>query len=224
MIIDRRKKGNWIQALSFFLPTTTPIKQHGCLNANIQHTRRLHLFTVVSSACSSWYSIAALFKRPTQSHIGYICTTPPGWPIKHCFQKAPEQRYKAEDPAGPLADSPNCYAFKRPLADDMMMLSQAVEKDPLVIFMKGTPAVPQCGFSRAVIQIMDIQVSWRERLQEDALSEIGRHIDMILTLFPAQSIRAFLSRSSRHIIASKTKNYARESKSSRECSPFSSPF
>lgn len=37
-------------------------------------------------------------------------------------------------------------------------ITQAVEKDPLVIFMKGTPQIPQCGFSRAVIQIMDIQV------------------------------------------------------------------
>jgi monothiol glutaredoxin len=36
--------------------------------------------------------------------------------------------------------------------------AQAIEADPLVIFMKGTPQVPQCGFSRAVIQIMEVQV------------------------------------------------------------------
>jgi hypothetical protein len=44
------------------------------------------------------------------------------------------------------------------LLHGMSIYQQAVEKDPLVIFMKGTPQVPQCGFSRAVIQIMEIQV------------------------------------------------------------------
>ena len=38
---------------------------------------------------------------------------------------------------------------------------QAIEADPLVVFMKGTPQVPQCGFSRAVIQIMEVQVRIR---------------------------------------------------------------
>jgi glutaredoxin-related protein len=110
---------------------------------------------------------AALVKRPPQSHIGNICKTPPDWAIKYCFQKIPQQRHEVKDPAGPLAVSLYilpCRAV-RLLMMMMMMALQAVEKDPLVIFMKGTPAVPQCGFSRAVIQIMDIQVSWRERIR-----------------------------------------------------------
>jgi hypothetical protein len=28
-----------------------------------------------------------------------------------------------------------------------------------VVFMKGTPQAPSCGFSRAVVQILDVQVS-----------------------------------------------------------------
>ncbi|KAL7411381.1 thioredoxin-like protein, partial [Mrakia frigida] len=32
----------------------------------------------------------------------------------------------------------------------------AVASHPLVVFMKGTPAAPQCGFSRAVIQILGV--------------------------------------------------------------------
>jgi monothiol glutaredoxin len=36
---------------------------------------------------------------------------------------------------------------------------QAVTENPLVLFMKGTPEQPQCGFSRAVCQILDVQVS-----------------------------------------------------------------
>ena len=33
---------------------------------------------------------------------------------------------------------------------------QAVASHPLVVFMKGTPEQPQCGFSRAVIQILGV--------------------------------------------------------------------
>jgi len=35
--------------------------------------------------------------------------------------------------------------------------SQVVKENPLVVFMKGTPDLPQCGFSRAVCQILEVQ-------------------------------------------------------------------
>lgn len=35
---------------------------------------------------------------------------------------------------------------------------QAVNKNTLVVFMKGSPEAPQCGFSRAVCQILEVQV------------------------------------------------------------------
>ena len=35
-------------------------------------------------------------------------------------------------------------------------LQTAVKEKPLVLFMKGTPELPQCGFSRAVVQLLDI--------------------------------------------------------------------
>merc|ERR1712225_114434 len=48
--------------------------------------------------------------------------------------------------------------FRRCLSNDTRSkIQKAVEADPLVIFMKGTPQVPQCGFSKAVIQIMEVQ-------------------------------------------------------------------
>ncbi|KAH9000176.1 thioredoxin-like protein [Lactarius akahatsu] len=31
-----------------------------------------------------------------------------------------------------------------------------IDASPLVLFMKGTPQLPQCGFSRAVIQVLDL--------------------------------------------------------------------
>lgn len=36
-------------------------------------------------------------------------------------------------------------------------IDKAVASAPLVLFMKGTPETPQCGFSRASIQILGLQ-------------------------------------------------------------------
>ncbi|KAF4984715.1 hypothetical protein FZEAL_156 [Fusarium zealandicum] len=36
-------------------------------------------------------------------------------------------------------------------------IDKAVSSAPVVLFMKGTPEMPQCGFSRAAIQILGLQ-------------------------------------------------------------------
>ncbi|KAH7325708.1 thioredoxin-like protein [Stachybotrys elegans] len=36
-------------------------------------------------------------------------------------------------------------------------IEKAVASAPVVLFMKGTPETPQCGFSRAVIQVLGMQ-------------------------------------------------------------------
>ena len=36
-------------------------------------------------------------------------------------------------------------------------ISRAVASAPVVLFMKGTPELPQCGFSRATVQILGVQ-------------------------------------------------------------------
>ena len=36
-------------------------------------------------------------------------------------------------------------------------ITEAVGSAPVVLFMKGTPETPQCGFSRASIQILSLQ-------------------------------------------------------------------
>ena len=36
-------------------------------------------------------------------------------------------------------------------------IDKAVASKPVVLFMKGTPETPQCGFSRATIQVLGIQ-------------------------------------------------------------------
>lgn len=42
-------------------------------------------------------------------------------------------------------------------ADARKKIDAAVTSHPLVVFMKGTPELPMCGFSRAVIQILEVQ-------------------------------------------------------------------
>nr|GAT50199.1 predicted protein [Mycena chlorophos] len=36
-------------------------------------------------------------------------------------------------------------------------IQAAVDEKPVVLFMKGTPAAPECGFSRAAVQILGLQ-------------------------------------------------------------------
>jgi monothiol glutaredoxin len=46
----------------------------------------------------------------------------------------------------------------RMLSDDTRAaIDKAVASSPVVLFMKGTPEAPQCGFSRASIQILGMQ-------------------------------------------------------------------
>jgi len=47
--------------------------------------------------------------------------------------------------------------FRRLITDDIRQkLDIAVKAHPLVLFMKGEPSAPQCGFSRAVIKILEL--------------------------------------------------------------------
>ncbi|OAV95698.1 hypothetical protein PTTG_08922 [Puccinia triticina 1-1 BBBD Race 1] len=46
---------------------------------------------------------------------------------------------------------------QRALSDQARSSIQtAVKAHPLVLFMKGTPKMPQCGFSRAVVQLLEL--------------------------------------------------------------------
>ena len=44
-------------------------------------------------------------------------------------------------------------------------IQSAIKDNPVVLFMKGTPAEPQCGFSRAVVQILDIHGVSAEKMK-----------------------------------------------------------
>jgi len=57
----------------------------------------------------------------------------------------------------PTALSPGLQLARRYLSNDVRQkIQQAVQSTPVVVFMKGTPELPQCGFSRAVVQVLDL--------------------------------------------------------------------
>ncbi|KAI0197479.1 glutaredoxin [Astrocystis sublimbata] len=55
--------------------------------------------------------------------------------------------------------TPFLTAFQQRLLSDhtKQAIEKAVGSAPVVLFMKGTPETPQCGFSRASIQILGLQ-------------------------------------------------------------------
>ncbi|KAK4049542.1 monothiol glutaredoxin grx5 [Microbotryomycetes sp. JL201] len=49
-------------------------------------------------------------------------------------------------------------------AEARQKIDNVVKSNDLVLFMKGTPDMPQCGFSRAVCQVFEIQGVPREKI------------------------------------------------------------
>lgn len=72
---------------------------------------------------------------------------------------------QASRPARPLTSTFSAPSIARLTPFQIRLLSQetrqaidkAVGSAPVVLFMKGTPETPQCGFSRASIQILGLQ-------------------------------------------------------------------
>lgn len=68
---------------------------------------------------------------------------------------------QAARPAAFRAAAPKFFASPiqmRLISDKVRSaIDEAVGSAPVVLFMKGTPELPQCGFSRAAIQILGVQ-------------------------------------------------------------------
>ncbi|KAL1411032.1 monothiol glutaredoxin grx5 [Vanrija albida] len=68
-------------------------------------------------------------------------------------------------PRAQVARSSALLAQRRSLSDEARkLIDNAVTENPLVVFMKGSPEQPQCGFSRAVVQILEVQGVPREKI------------------------------------------------------------
>jgi monothiol glutaredoxin len=59
-------------------------------------------------------------------------------------------------PSTTLLTSHHLTAYRYISQEARSKIQSAIDSKPVVLFMKGTPAEPQCGFSRAVVQILDI--------------------------------------------------------------------
>ncbi|ODN98326.1 Grx4 family monothiol glutaredoxin [Cryptococcus wingfieldii CBS 7118] len=69
-------------------------------------------------------------------------------------------------PQSQVARSTNLISQSRLLSTEARkLIDDAVQSNPLVLFMKGSPEAPQCGFSRAVCQILDVQGVPRENIK-----------------------------------------------------------
>lgn len=65
---------------------------------------------------------------------------------------------RSPSPWSLASSSPATLKFYRLLSSETRAaIDKAVESAPVVLFMKGTPETPQCGFSRASIQILGLQ-------------------------------------------------------------------
>jgi len=78
-------------------------------------------------------------------------------------RRAIPQAFRAATRATPVRAAAPSTRFLTPfqircLSDEVRgAIDRAVASSPVVLFMKGTPETPQCGFSRASIQILGMQ-------------------------------------------------------------------
>jgi len=66
----------------------------------------------------------------------------------------------------PILSPPTLGLARRYLSQEVRSkLQDAVSATPVVLFMKGTPETPQCGFSRAAVQILNMHGVPTEKLK-----------------------------------------------------------
>lgn len=105
-------------------------------------------------------------KHHTSQNVRKTCNPIGKYDSSHTFYVLPKtntlQAFGAAARASrPVASSTPRFLTRmqmRMLSDEMRgAIDKAVASAPVVLFMKGTPETPQCGFSRASIQILGMQ-------------------------------------------------------------------
>ncbi|OJT03334.1 Monothiol glutaredoxin-5, mitochondrial [Trametes pubescens] len=74
-------------------------------------------------------------------------------------------RAPARAPALALASPSAAFARRYITQEARSKIQKAVTSMPVVLFMKGNPEAPQCGFSRAAVQVLDIHGVPPEKMQ-----------------------------------------------------------
>ncbi|KAL3424335.1 monothiol glutaredoxin [Phlyctema vagabunda] len=75
--------------------------------------------------------------------------------LSSAFRQAARPAPRVASKFAPIRISPIAARFLS--AETKQAIDKAVSSAPVVLFMKGTPETPQCGFSRASIQILGLQ-------------------------------------------------------------------
>ena len=105
--------------------------------------------------CSSHFNHQKQW-QPDQQHQRYV-----SWPqYSIVYSRAVPQVFRTafRPRHNPLLSSRFASLQTRLLSQETRQaIDKAVESAPVVLFMKGTPEMPQCGFSRASIQILGLQ-------------------------------------------------------------------
>ncbi|TFK39482.1 thioredoxin-like protein [Crucibulum laeve] len=65
----------------------------------------------------------------------------------------------------PLSSSSTLLRLRALSTESRSKIQGAIDSSPVVLFMKGTKDAPQCGFSRAVVQILDMHAVPEEKLK-----------------------------------------------------------
>ena len=103
------------------------------------------MFSKVASASASKHRSLILFYMLTYDQI-YKVASRPSRPLAslQCLKKPLQSRFTP-------------IQLRLLSTETKAAIDKAVGSAPVVLFMKGTPETPQCGFSRVTIQILGLQ-------------------------------------------------------------------
>jgi hypothetical protein len=119
-------------------------------NAEVYQSTTVHLS--ITNACTTHHVLKT--SNPIGKHTSRFM---PRASLINCEQ-AFRAATRATRPLASVAPRFLTPMQMRMLSDDMRQaIDKAVASAPVVLFMKGTPETPQCGFSRASIQILGMQ-------------------------------------------------------------------
>lgn len=123
--------------------------RHICQSADVSPQPLVRLARRPSAVCPSFASLASFACSAPSSLSAFSTAT-----IARPFLRRP-----AAPPPASFALFPHSLPGARRLLSDHTReaIDRAVASAPVVLFMKGTPETPQCGFSRATIQILGLQ-------------------------------------------------------------------
>lgn len=121
-----------------------------------------HHFPETSSPATHWHQLSIMLPRTLRTPVRYHLYLPFLSPLTH--PQALRATLSAISPSTPTHGTMLLPRISSSLLQTRLLstevrsaIDRAVASAPVVLFMKGTPETPQCGFSRTSIQILGMQ-------------------------------------------------------------------